>query len=273
MNSLPISPSVNEARVQTKGFTLVEMLVAVAVLTMMMVMMGQIAGMVNQAWSEGRKKVNNFTKARAMLDLFSRDIQSGVFRNDLAFFPNSEIAFYTQQPGILSGGETARDVSLVHYVYNTELHSSIGVSTLQRKNLAISWGNRSASSISFGNTATLPNLAQTIEQDVAPGVIGYKAIFIYSDGTLSPFYRFNPENPLRAVGLTLAVVDDQTLLQLDVEKIKTLRSALGNHLVENHGIKASWEDYLKNHLQWSAYPKSLGTGLKIFERYVTLPTL
>jgi len=35
---------------------------------------------------------------------------------------------------------------------------------------------------------------------------------------------------------------------------------------------AAWETYLNQQLAWRDYPKNLADGLKIFERYVPLPS-
>jgi len=98
-----MSPSIKGPRTRA-GFTLVEMMTAIGVFTLIIVMLGQVLTTVNQAWVDGQRRVNNFTKARAMLDMFAHDIQAGVFRSDLAAFPGTDIAFYTKRPGALAPG-------------------------------------------------------------------------------------------------------------------------------------------------------------------------
>ncbi len=47
-------------------------------------MFGAMMVTVGQLWQNAQKRVNNFTKARAMLDLMANDIQAGVFRSELS---------------------------------------------------------------------------------------------------------------------------------------------------------------------------------------------
>jgi type II secretory pathway pseudopilin PulG len=68
------------------SFTLVEILVAVAVMSLILLILAQMTGTVNQAWQAGVGRVDNFTKARAILDLAASDVQHAVIRNDYPIF-------------------------------------------------------------------------------------------------------------------------------------------------------------------------------------------
>lgn len=247
---------------RTAAFTLVELLVAMTVLALIMVLFLQILGAVSDMWVNGQRRVENFTKARAMLDLFARDVQGGVFRSDLAAFPDSSIAFYTKRPGVPAGAGKLREVSLVQYSLSTN-------NILQRGDYAIRWSDP-ASSIPFGNTTNFSGNLPT-PRDTAPGVMGFSVMFLYADGTRSTNYTASASNPLRALGFALAVVDNQTLRKMSADKIQTLRAGFVGATSSGGSAKAAWEEYLKSSLDWSDYPKSLGQGLKIFERYVILP--
>ncbi len=95
-------------------------------------------------------------------------------------------------------------------------------------------------------------------------------LFLQNDGSLSKTYTTNT----RAICITMAVVDDQTLNQLNkANKTGTLNVALESQASFQRSVKADWEAYLTNGgMNWSGYPKSLGVGLEIFERYVYLPS-
>ncbi len=273
MNFLPTYRTTRKS-----AFTLVEMLTAIAVLSIMMALLGEILAMASRAWMEGQSNVNNFTKARAMLDTFATDIQSGLFRSDLCAFPadasgNTLTEFYTKRQGIVPAGGNGRDISLVQYLYGSDTTTTSGLTTLQRGDLYFDWTG-SAGAIPFGNTTNFGNNAPTA-RDMAPGVVDYKVLFVYADGTVSRLYTVSSTNPLRAVGLTLAVVDDRTLKQLSAQQVQSLRSSLDGDVTDsavtsNRSVKALWESYENSALNWSAYPKNLGEGLKIFELYVTV---
>jgi prepilin-type N-terminal cleavage/methylation domain-containing protein len=233
------------------GFTLVEVLVSMTVLTVMVGMFGTMMLSMGQYWQDAEKRVNNFTKARAMLDLMASDIQSGVFRSELSDFPTTSLlAFYTERPGV---GTDPRDLSIVGY--------SLNGSTLQRSCQAVAWTDV-AQPLSSSTTLS--------PQDAAAGVLDFKMLFLQSNGTLSSTYGTNT----RAIGITLAVVDDDTLIRLtQANKVTALNTALEANASMTRSVKADWETYLNNGgMNWGIYPKGLGVGLKVFERYVYLPS-
>ncbi len=248
-----------------EGFTLVEVLVAVTVMSIMLALMATALLTMSTTWQDAQKRVNNFTKARAMLDIMDHDIQFGLFRSDLPAFPNGNampVQFYTMRPGI-STTQPVRSFSAVSYSIPA------GSSVLQRSDLSFQW----ADGIAFGTATTFPTTLTP--RDTAPGMIDFKVLFMQKDGTLSATYSTSTTNPTKAIGFTLAVVDDQTLVFLTAaNKVTTLQTALESaySATPTRDVKANWEDYLNGAtMNWTSYPKSLGVGFKIFERYVILP--
>lgn len=231
-----------------------------SVLALLIVLIAQVVGAMGDTWRNGLHRINNFTKARAMLNLFARDIQAGVFREDLAAFPDDKISIYTRQPGV--GG--SRSLTLVEYAINTSDERS----PLQRGDLPVGW----TSTISFGDTLNFGTNIP-VARDTAAGVVGFELQFVQADGTFSTTFSPKGANPTRAVAVALAVVDDLTIRRLSEAGLTAaLRAELQNSVASgSRGAKAAWEDHLQNGLDWSAYPKSLATGLKIFERHVPLP--
>lgn len=257
-------------KAKASGFTLIELLVAIAVLALMTVLLAQMLQSTSQSWLGGQARVNNFTKARSMLDLLARDIQSGVFRKDLGLFagaqagqPLTNVAFYTQRPGVVTGsGAQVRGVSLVQYTMDSS-------SMLKRGDLPILWDG-AATDISFGSTNSLPGLVSVTSRETVPGVVGFRVLFLQKDGYLSSTY--DPANPAKGVAIGLAVIDDNTLRKLaDSGKLTALQTALNSQVSGTNSVKADWDRYLQSGMPWENYPSDLGRGLKIFERYVLFP--
>ena len=249
------------ARGAGSGFTLIELLVAIAVLALVSVILTQMLSATSQTWLTGQAKVNNFTKGRAMLDLLSRDLQSGVYRSDLPAFPGGAVAFYVERPGFSGSTNVLRNVSWVSYDLGAATNA-----TLQRADLAVEWNATNA--VTFGSS-NAP--AGSVARDTAPGVVGFKIQFLYGDGSLSTNYV--AANRPKAVAVGLAVVDDKTLERMQAEplKIAALRNGFASRASGTNSVKADWEEYMRNDIIWDSYPKSLATGLKVFERYVALP--
>jgi hypothetical protein len=241
---------------------LIELLTAIAILAVIVLVLVQMAGMASTTWLGVQKQANNFSKARAMLDLIARDVQSGIYRDDLAAFPSGSAAFYTKRPGVVSGSAAMRSVSLVKYEISTSSTNSI----LSRGDMAISWSG-SANAISFGNASTLPADTSVTMRDTAPGVVAFKVLFIKADGTTTTTYpTTSGTNPVRAVGISLAVVDDSSLKRLTPGNINALQQALSASTTGTGSPTAAWDAYLTSH--WASYPRGLSGGLKMFERYV-----
>ncbi len=251
-----------------RGFTLVEILTSLAVMAIMTAMLGTMILTMGQTWKNAQQRVNNFTKARSMLDMLDNDLQAGLYRPDLPAVQavpgnttlGSSVEFYTMRPGI-SSTQPVRNISAVSYQINSTSN------VLQRADQSYQW----SASIAFGASTAFPTGG--IPRDTAPGMVDFKVLYVQQDGTLSYTYSTDATNPTRAVGVTLAVVDDQTLPVLSANQISALRSALDAiATTPTRSVKANWESYLTStSMNWKSYPAGLGVGLKIFERYVILP--
>lgn len=270
-----------------RSFTLIEMLVSISVFSLMLLLMAQMIQMIDSAWRTGQSRVDNFTRARALLDVAAQDIQRGVFRPDLPAFANSSgssnslgmmvltnsgtstNAFYTRRPGI--SASSVRDVSLVVYALNVTAASA----ELQRGDYAVPWAAPSggwANYLAFQTnlSTSMANIPAANYYNTANGVVGFGMVFQRADGSTTNFYSGDSSNPVTAVGIGVAVVDTQTLQKLiSAGQLLTLNSALAGALTGTNSIKADWDTKLNTASFYSAYPKQLGTGLKTFERYVT----
>ena len=273
-----------------RGFTLVEIMVAITILVVIVLLFGQMLGIMSKAWTYGHGRANNFTKARAMLDLLAQDLQSGVFRPDLAAFPSGSSGtganppvweFYTYRPGIPAGttASALRSISIVAYTlsYNGSSTSPSNTYDLQRTDCPILWSNEATIPL-FGASPFSSVTGTFTARDTAPGVIAFDIIFIQSDGTFSTTYTpisstgtINP-TPTRAVSVSLAVIDDLTMKQLSASELSYLNTHLVLPATPTQSVKASWDAYLNGtSMPWSTYPKNLGSSLATFERYIVLP--
>ncbi len=257
------------ARRGRRGFTLVEILVAIAILAFISGVLAQLTAMASHTSQMCQRRSNDFTKARALLDLLTLDVKAGLFRDDLACTASpGDMAFYTQRPGMNSSA--TRNLALVRYTIDT----SAANSALDRSDLPMSWGSP-ASNISFGNTTSLPKLSSVTSHEAAPGVVGFQIRFLLADGTIQSVYANTPDNPLRAIGITLAVVDDTDLTSLKPATITSIVNQLSSAAAASSGslVKTAWETALQSSFDWSGCPATLRDNIRIFERVVyVMPT-
>jgi prepilin-type N-terminal cleavage/methylation domain-containing protein len=270
-------------RRRAPGFTLVEILVAIAVLGISVLILAQIFGTMNRVWLYGQGKVNNLTKARAMLNILEGDFQAAILRPDLAAFPSGAVEFYTACPGVPNTGTgPLRNISLVLYALKSgTTPTGLPTSTLERSDMPISWTD-SATEIGFGDVTAFPTSSSTepfTSRDTAPGVVAFQVLFVQSDGTLSTT-TFTPAlsvsgsanaNPTRSIGVTLVVIDDQAMQLLNPAQVSAIQNGFASAVTGNPTVKADWENYLNTSFPWDKYPKNLGTGIGSYECYLSVP--
>jgi type II secretory pathway pseudopilin PulG len=280
---------------RSASFTLVEMLVAISIMSLMLLAMAQMTALSEQAWRTEQNRIDNFSKARAMLSLFTDDLQRGVFRGDLpAFGTNAPSAptltsgglyyytntgfsasFYTRQPGLAPSSTAVRDVSLVSYnVTNTLTPEKV---ILQRSDLDVPWTGGAANLVFQGDMGTA--LTKVTAQEMAPGVVGFAFAFRQANGTMiapSSYIGYNPTSPpgpVVAVDVCLAVIGKQSLAELTTSQVQAIQTALAgavtsSNLTSHGGIKAIWDQQTLPTFFTGSYPKDLGGGLKTFECWV-----
>ena len=114
-----MNPSSHPTRLA--GFTLIELIVSMAVLTIMLTMILQITNSTRNAVKLTESKSNNDAIARRAFDRISRDLAQIIIRDDARIEfksnpGNDQISFLTRTKGFTaSGGAGDRDVSLVSY--------------------------------------------------------------------------------------------------------------------------------------------------------------
>lgn len=266
-----------------KGFSLIELLVAMAVLAILLVLLAQMFSMVSNTWRAGRSQVDNFAQARVALDVIGRDVESSVLRPDLpSFFVSGapQFAFYTRQQSMVSETNSGnRPLSRVFYSVTNGA---------QGCNL-----RRSAHGYNFGEDVgyspaswSVPGGGSAFDSDIGPGVLVMRQQYIGTNGR-----NILPENiqaswtnvgtnagigALRAVTVSLAVVDrDAVQLLLTSGRLQQFQSNFG--AVDPGAVRSfasAWQDQLDDPsapLAAGGIPPRVLRSLRIFERTVTLP--
>jgi len=275
---------------RANSFTLVELLVAITILSFMLLVMTHLIGMAQQLWGDQQNRIDNFTKARSMLDLVADDLQRAIFRGDLPVFGSGApattptatgdglyyftgtsftTAFYTRRAGVSDSSAQVRDVSLVSYLLSSDNQGTDKI-VLQRSDLSVPW--TSAANLSFQGDIT-PLLKTSTAREMAPGVVGFRLAFRRADGSLidqSQYTGYNSTNPVVTVDVGVAVIGNRSLTLLSTNQIQSIQTALATVPLSN-GVKATWDQQVLTTAFYSPYPKNLGNGLKTFERWVACP--
>ncbi len=251
-----------------RGFTLVELLLAMAILAVVLAMFAAAVGAVSRTWLQGVSRIETFTKARVILSLLDRDIQSLVMRRDLAAFVDdagsNSFAFYTQVNGLQGN----RQLSLVRYaITNTGTNSM-----LQRWDYGMAYTN---STLPLSNVTSLP-VSTASPQDVTDGLLRFDWQFVTGNGTFKPAYHFdyyNPDSPdnTRLLIVSIIALDDRAF-QLAVQTGK--RTQLQDKLAGIPAAGQTYGDYWNSKISSPSFgqdlPETVSGGVRVFERRYSL---
>jgi prepilin-type N-terminal cleavage/methylation domain-containing protein len=283
------------------GFTLVELLVSITVLSIMLLFLGQAMGVISNLWINGIGIVDNYSKARNVMSIMDRDIQAMAMRPDLPAFvdnnspPNPACAFYTNIQGYDATSED-RNVSLVQYVLSTT-GSTAG--TLERYNYGMNYPTSTSASTAISpaipatvTTPTNPNPLSQLTSITAPGkeplaagVILFQWQFVDGAGNFStptssaPFpYDYTApsasSNP-RAIVISLLVLNNSAFNLATKQGLIT--SIQNQFTAGSPSTTQTYSQYWDGILNpstgtfGSSLPASIRTGFKVFQRYVPLP--
>jgi prepilin-type N-terminal cleavage/methylation domain-containing protein len=261
------------------GFTLLEILVSISILSLMLVVLAQLAEISSKSMNDGVRRADNFTKARSALDLFASDIANGIFRSDLGAFRDDKglysEGFFTRRPGI--GGD--RPLSLIAY-RNNQMSS-----VLERASKTILWSDPF---IGFGDATKISrfsSLAPTDYQEIATGILQLQFYFIDASGNYGREYAngyntssagtsFTAATFSRAVGIALVSVDETTYQLLKTTgDIQALAGEFKPQITQNQSYQQHWNEVLLLPSVVNSYPASIRKNVRIFERVIPLPEI
>ena len=172
-------PQMTHRRHQTaSGFTLIEMMVGIAVMSLVLVMLLQITGSVLQTTKFSHQRINATQKGRAVLDALGSDLAHRVDGRGLTVLArpttigsatNVELAF-------LSQGRGPRGTASPRFIA-TDYHLDQG--NLTRSMSPVAWSPTNLLQATLTSTNATPVV-------VAGGIVRFEAVAILDDGSTVP---------------------------------------------------------------------------------------
>jgi len=268
---------------KSKGFTLIEIMVAIAILAVIMVLISKAVSMVSATWRSGIARVDNFSQARAVLNLVNQDIQGIVLRPDVAAFVDANgdpaFAFYSQVSGTqISASDTAvRRLSLVEY----SLNQSTTPPLFQRKDAGYSYSPTATNALSLNQGNKLPGLASlnpAQAQTLSEGILYFRWQTLNGKAEIGSTFQYEDTVPgdltkTRAIIISLLVLDSNAFHTAQQSNLlSTIRGKFSATPASDHTYAQTWNGILKTPGFGSDLPPQLRNGIRTFERYIPLPS-
>lgn len=252
------------------AFTLIEVLVASAILAFLLVVFLSVASFASQAWRGSQQKMEEFSTARIVMNRIRSDIESIVIRPDLPLFPSNDMGFMTAKRG-LTADTNARLLSYVEYGFNSN--------QLSISNLPYTFATNNSPPFSTNFPVPIPPdfASRVTNNTLANGVIGFQRSYLSKNGTWSTNFNSrydtnttNATNATVAVRVSLLVVSSEGLKHLqNTGKLSAVSAAMANTLTSaTNSPEEQWNSAIK---VGGEIDIPTASSLRAFERVFFLP--
>lgn len=263
------------------AFSLVEVLVAMAVFLFMAVMVASITGGVSQIAGQSQRRMSVDGGVRQSLSRISADFSRAIIRSDLPFRiekkpGNDSLIFLAAAEGYSAG----RGITMLGYQVANE--------SLQRGAEATTWTSNGSSALSFTSVTNAAASSSYLTIDSAnyeilePDIFRMEVAFLMGDGTIQSTVGTNAgsttyiasfastprtasSNAIRAVIVTVAAVDSRARKLMTPSEYSQLADNFSDATVGSDPLTA-WKGYLTN--SPVVLPQQFREGIRIYQRYI-----
>ncbi|MFZ4773757.1 MAG: PulJ/GspJ family protein [Terrimicrobiaceae bacterium] len=286
------------ALLRVSGFTILELLVAMAVLAMLVLMVSQLVQSGTAVIAGSRKNLGADAQAREVFGRFALDVAQMVKRPDLdAVFSdqpgNKKVFFYSESPGFASSATNLSTLSLVGY--------RVGPTTgIERLGKGLPWsGSGGATFLTYTNPITTNALPASTMPGTWAAVIGTAPDYDGTDADYHPLasgvfrveYFFQKKDgtytlvrdqsqgfrDVSAIVLSLAVLDgDSSKIATDTSKLaEALPGPTAANLTNNILPAELWQDIVNDSAAFASaagIPQAAAARVRIYQRAFPLKT-
>ncbi|GAT35424.1 prepilin-type N-terminal cleavage/methylation domain-containing protein [Terrimicrobium sacchariphilum] len=263
------------------GFTIIEMLVAVAVFTMLLVLITMLFKNASALVTANSRRLDADTQARQLLDRLAVDLAQMLKRDDVDYFMkssmspqsgNDQMAFFSEVPGYFSSSSSSQSpMSLVAYRVNDSA-SSGRLHSVERLGKGLEWGGTSGSG---GKMAFLPltikglwpqaanNSADDDYEQLGTDIFRFEYFYLLQDGTLSTDFP-KSINDVAGICVVVAVIDPKSRAIVSDDRLATLagRMADFDNSMKTGELEKKWRDAIDT----SDLPKAALSSVRVYGR-------
>lgn len=279
MNSQRRNPSV-------MGFTLIEMLVAVAVLMVVCVMVLQMVSNTQGAAGSSLRRLDADSQGQLALDRMFMDLSAAQIRRDLPYMVtnsadgSASLMFFTSA----NAASGARGVSLIGYRLAKDTGSGAPMPTgrlcLQRASRGLDWSQAgfmgqktNGTAVTVADLPTSLALNSTDYDVLAEGVIRLAVSCQRTDGTLQvdpPLANSAPDlSQVSALVVTLVVIDARSQRLLTPQQVETIAAAFPAP-VAGMSPAVAWSSIANSPANFPNLPREAVKSIRVYQRFFPL---
>jgi prepilin-type N-terminal cleavage/methylation domain-containing protein len=259
------------------GFTLIELMVTMAILTIILGMALQVTESARLSIRVSEAKSINDGIARKAFDQISRDISQMVVRRDARIEFKSEkgndkLAFLTNARGLTAGADIGeRVVSLVTYELADD--TTLG-KKLVRGSLGHQFDDTPSDALSLDPSRIFPTIPADNLQAISNNIIRMEAEYLVEGASTITREVIAPltNEKLKGVIVTLVTLDDRGRRAIRPDRVETLSGEFTDATVTTNTLDA-WskirDDLAKS--KSSAFPKDALQSIRCYQRTFLIP--
>lgn len=266
------------------AFTLVEMLVSMAVLTMIVLSVARLFDNTATLTASGNKRMEADGQARSLLDRLAIDFAQMLRRTDADYYlktpanfqpGNDQIAFYSEVPGYYPSTGSQSPISVVSYRINAQHR-------MERLGKGLLWNGVSPGStpmafLPLTIAATWPAATDdTADPDyeiAAANVFRLEYFYRLNNGDFSvtPWdtnaghSAVNGMQDVASISIAIAAIDPKSRVLLSNAQLASLTARLGDFTLSMKpgALLAQWQEALN---ATNDMPRSAISGIRIYQR-------
>lgn len=245
------------------AFSLIEILVAMAILAFLVVLLAQIMSYSSSVIGHSRTRLEATSSAEALFSRMARDFAARLVRSDMPLAVtmrngNDEFRFFSE----VHGYEGDRTLSLVGY--RVQESTADRQFQAERGAQGASW-NQSAFP---GFSTNVPTLADDQYEIATEGIFRLEICYLETDGTYT-CVRPASDSRIAAIVVAVAVLGETGRKILTPAQIQSLRQALPD-TVEGEAPLASWQRAMKASGFASGIPARAVQSIDLYQRTFSL---
>lgn len=270
-----------------KGFTLLELLVSISILTLMVLFMSRLLTSATTVTTSGDKRIDSDAQARTLFDRMAIDFTQMVKRSDVDFYlkspataqtGNDQFAFYSGVQGYSAG--TVGSISLVAYRINADYRA-------ERMAKGLVWNGASSTSSPLvflpltiaGTWPTATNSSADTDYELtAPSVFRAEYSYLLTSGAVSdtPWDTVAGHRVIAglkdvaAISVYVAAIDSKSRVLISNAQLAALAANMSDFATSMTpgDLLVQWQAAVDS---TTGIPRAALSGVRLYQRQFRLP--